>query len=471
MNKSCEMGAKSDALQLAVLMALCAAGLQYLRYVLVLHPAGCESTPVSRSQSSLVGRTTLKVPEQIHSRGRICRSTPAGEDILETSRRALLGILIPSHTAAGLHDYVEVPVHSNDAQPDAVRKAARTVDPAGHEMKCDEEIPAYSSVTTNNVQIFAQGFYKGAESGEHWWMYRIEFKNVGRQRVQLLARHWVFVDSNGKTVEVKGPGARGLTPKISPGRTFKYESGTPLATSTGSMYGSFQFQVLRLQDGSKPETPIYFSARVGRLALTPDNTPAKVPCGEEASEGLVPLTSVWATDRVIVGVTSSYISPEEAEEVYGGSQLEGDASGLGDYKEKHTFLLDVQVNNGRDDTITIKRVHWAARNDPSKRELMKPGVVISLSGEMTPEPLVMERKFNIKVTHEGVPRGPAKHSEYALSAGEALRYEDKIVIPSSSALLEGRMEVEVDVGDDEESDEDLYMYKVHHVCVYQCVRV
>jgi uncharacterized protein affecting Mg2+/Co2+ transport len=273
----------------------------------------------------------------------LCRSTPAGEDLLQSSRRAVLRILIPSHTAAGLNDYVEVPQNSksDDAQPDAVRKAARIVDRAGHEMKCDEEIPAYSSVTTNNVQIFAQGFYKGAENGEHWWMYRIEFKNVGKQRVQLLARHWVFVDSNGKTHEVKGPGARGLTPKISPGRTFKYESGTPLATASGSMYGSFQFQVLRLQDGSKPETPIFFSARVGRLALTPDNTPAMVPCGEEAPEGRVPLTSVWATDRVIVGVTSSYISPEEAEEVFG--QTPGDATAAG-HKEQHTFLLDVQVD-------------------------------------------------------------------------------------------------------------------------------
>ena len=361
-----------------------------------------------------------------------------------------------------MNDYVEVPQSSNsdDAQPDAVRRAARTVDPAGHEMKCDEEIPAYSSVTTNNVQIFAQGFYKGAEGGEHWWMYRIEFKNVGRQRVQLLARHWVFVDSNGKTVEVKGPGARGLTPKISPGRTFKYESGTPLATSMGSMYGSFQFQVLRLQDGSKPETPIFFSARVGRLALTPDNTPAKVPCGEEASEGVVPLTSVWATDRVIVGVTSSYISPEEAEEVFGNTQ--SDVANAAGYREPHTFLLDVQVNNGRDETIIIKRVHWTARNDPSKRELAKPGVVVTLAGAK-PEPIVMEAKFKVDVTTEGVPRGRAKHGEYALSAGEALRYEDKITLPSSSALLEGRMEVEIEVGDDEESDEDLYMYKVEKI--------
>jgi len=39
-----------------------------------------------------------------------------------------------------------------------------------------------------------------------------------------------------------------------------------------------------------------------------------------------------------------------------------------------------QVNNGRDETIIIKRVHWTARNDPAKRELKKPGVILSLSG-------------------------------------------------------------------------------------------
>ena len=174
--------AANDVLQLAVLMAVFAAGLQYMR------------------------------------------STPGGEDILQVCRRAILGLLI--RAPADLpQDYVVLPKSDgvgNVAQPDAVRRAARTVDRTGHEMKCSEEIPAYSSVTTNNIQIFAQGFYKGRERGEHWWMYRIEFKNVGRQRVQLQARHWVFVDSNGKTVEVKGPGARGLTPKLGPDRRFQY---------------------------------------------------------------------------------------------------------------------------------------------------------------------------------------------------------------------------------------------------------
>ena len=40
----------------------------------------------------------------------------------------------------------------------------------------------------------------------HMYTHPTEFKNIGRQRVQLLARHWVFIDNTGKTVEVKGPG-------------------------------------------------------------------------------------------------------------------------------------------------------------------------------------------------------------------------------------------------------------------------
>ena len=46
----------------------------------------------------------------------------------------------------------------------------------------------------------------------------------------------------------EGPGARGHTPILKPGDKFEYESGTSLKTRTGSMYGSFQFEIL--DDGS-----------------------------------------------------------------------------------------------------------------------------------------------------------------------------------------------------------------------------
>jgi hypothetical protein len=45
------------------------------------------------------------------------------------------------------------------------------------------------------------------------------------------------------------------------------------------------------------------------LSLSLSHTHTQVPCGEEAAEGVVPLTSVWATDSVIVGVTASYLPP------------------------------------------------------------------------------------------------------------------------------------------------------------------
>ena len=43
------------------------------------------------------------------------------------------------------------------------------------------------------------------------------FTNRGRDTVQMVARHWVFVDVEGGVVEVKGPGARGVTPVLMPG--------------------------------------------------------------------------------------------------------------------------------------------------------------------------------------------------------------------------------------------------------------
>ena len=45
---------------------------------------------------------------------------------------------------------------------------------------------------------------------------------------------------------------------------------------------------------------LLFLPQVGRLALTEDNSAAKVPCGEEAVEGVVPLTRCVVV--VVVGI-------------------------------------------------------------------------------------------------------------------------------------------------------------------------
>ena len=51
--------------------------------------------------------------------------------------------------------------------------------------------------------------------------------------------------STPKVHEVKGPGAVGSTPTLLPGESWSYESGTSITTPTGSVAGSFQFEVRR----------------------------------------------------------------------------------------------------------------------------------------------------------------------------------------------------------------------------------
>jgi ApaG protein len=58
----------------------------------------------------------------------------------------------------------------------------------------------------------------------------------------LVSRHWIITDSLGRVDEVRGPGVVGLQPKIQAGQSFEYESGCPLATSSGSMKGTYQMQ-------------------------------------------------------------------------------------------------------------------------------------------------------------------------------------------------------------------------------------
>jgi ApaG protein len=72
------------------------------------------------------------------------------------------------------------------------------------------------------------------------WSYTIEIANLGRRRVQLLTRHWVIIDANGRKEEVRGPGVVGEQPVLEPGETFRYSSSCPLATPSGMMKGSYR---------------------------------------------------------------------------------------------------------------------------------------------------------------------------------------------------------------------------------------
>ena len=83
--------------------------------------------------------------------------------------------------------------------------------------------------------------------------YTITVSNTGSTPAQLISRHWIIVDANGHTEEVKGLGVVGNQPLLKPGESFQYSSGCRLRTPTGTMHGSY-FCVA--EDGERFDVPI-----------------------------------------------------------------------------------------------------------------------------------------------------------------------------------------------------------------------
>lgn len=96
------------------------------------------------------------------------------------------------------------------------------------------------------------------------FVYDIVVDNQADEAVQLMTRHWIITDGQGKTQEVRGDGVVGEQPVIEPGSQFRYTSGTLLATEVGSMHGSFGMQTM---NGTQFDAPIaaFTLARPGTL--------------------------------------------------------------------------------------------------------------------------------------------------------------------------------------------------------------
>ncbi|MFT3896866.1 MAG: Co2+/Mg2+ efflux protein ApaG [Thermomonas sp.] len=83
--------------------------------------------------------------------------------------------------------------------------------------------------------------------------YTIRIRNLGRLPAQLLDRHWVITDGNGKVEEVRGEGVVGEQPRLEPGEAFTYTSGAVLQTAVGTMEGSYHMSG---DDGTEFDAPI-----------------------------------------------------------------------------------------------------------------------------------------------------------------------------------------------------------------------
>ncbi|RLJ67738.1 Co2+/Mg2+ efflux protein ApaG [Sulfurisoma sediminicola] len=83
--------------------------------------------------------------------------------------------------------------------------------------------------------------------------YTITITNTGGVPAQLISRHWIITDADGKVQEVRGLGVVGHQPLLKPGEHFEYTSGSALATPVGTMKGSYQMVA---EDGTQFEAPI-----------------------------------------------------------------------------------------------------------------------------------------------------------------------------------------------------------------------
>jgi ApaG protein len=100
------------------------------------------------------------------------------------------------------------------------------------------------SRTTQNIKVTVEPRYMEDQSDpaerRYFWAYTIEIENAGPQPVQILARHWIITDQNGRREDVRGLGVVGEQPIIEPGTAFSYTSGCPLNTPSGTMVGTYQ---------------------------------------------------------------------------------------------------------------------------------------------------------------------------------------------------------------------------------------
>ncbi len=101
-----------------------------------------------------------------------------------------------------------------------------------------------SEAITRGVRVQVKPEYDAESSlpdQSRWFFkYTVTISNEGTETVQLITRHWIITDGNGKVDEVRGPGVVGYQPTLDPGQAFRYTSGCPLTTSFGLMRGTFQ---------------------------------------------------------------------------------------------------------------------------------------------------------------------------------------------------------------------------------------
>lgn len=101
------------------------------------------------------------------------------------------------------------------------------------ETQCDIRIQVATSYVDDQSE---------PDSDRYVFAYTITISNSGDVAAQLISRHWIITDANGKVQEVNGDGVVGEQPYLSPGEEFRYSSGAVLETPVGAMQGLYRME-------------------------------------------------------------------------------------------------------------------------------------------------------------------------------------------------------------------------------------
>ena len=123
------------------------------------------------------------------------------------------------------------------------------------------ESKKYAITVTVRTQYIQE--QSDAQKGPFVFAYFITIRNSGQIAAQLISRHWIITDAEGRSQEVKGLGVVGQQPLLKPGEEYQYQSGTPLNTPVGTMRGTYQMVA---EDGTR------FDATVPEFILSMPRT-------------------------------------------------------------------------------------------------------------------------------------------------------------------------------------------------------
>lgn len=124
-------------------------------------------------------------------------------------------------------------------------------------MVIDSKLSINQKIEVKAHSIFLEEYSKASED-KFLFCYKITITNNSPQKVKLLNRHWIIIDSNSKKEEVEGPGVVGQQPELKPGESHEYMSFCNLETHFGTMEGFYEMEAA---DGNK------FLAEVKRFFL------------------------------------------------------------------------------------------------------------------------------------------------------------------------------------------------------------